>query len=780
VNAGPAGAPVEPFSPGYGPVDLTTCEREPIHVPGAVQPHGVLLAVERGDHRVVVASANAAGFFGRPLPEVLSCSLTDLLGGALSERVREADLLDNLDEVLHARLPLPGGAVEADVVLHVSGERLVVEVEPSPPLSAPVSYRATRGAIARLTGSSGIEGLCARLVREVRVLTGFDRVMAYRFDAQWNGEVVAEDRREDLDPFLGLHYPASDIPAQARRLYTLNWMRLIADVDYVPSPLHPLLDPGTGAPLDLSQSVLRSVSPVHVEYLRNMGVGASMSISLIVDGRLWGLVACHHSGPHRPGYDAQSAAEFLSQTASQLIGERARSQERDGALAAQELLSDIVTAVSASGREPLTTLVEDPRLLRLLDAGGAALWTGHELLTSGRVPSSAHLRRIAALLARADGAPTFTDHLPTLDPRLSEVAPTAAGALRVGIDGTGWLLWVRPERPRVLDWSGDPHHAEIVRVEGSEVRIGPRRSFEKWSEVVRGRSPAWRSWHAATADRLRNQVTGVMLGRSRDQIAIAESLQRAVVLDEAPHVPGVEVLARYRPAEGGQLGGDWWDVLTLEGGRVAVVAGDVAGHGVHAAAAMAQLRTALRAYLLEGHSPASALDRLDTLVSTLLGNHTATALVAVVHPAGDAGAGDGGGTAVGGATIELASAGHLPPLLVSADGTSVVPVPPRPMLGLGFGPTAGLVTENFHASVPPGALLLMYTDGLVERRDAGLDETTVVLAETAARAAAALLPRAGGGMAAVADRLLTAVPGDAGDDTTLVLVRPAPAERGAA
>ncbi|ABS03472.1 SpoIIE family protein phosphatase [Kineococcus radiotolerans] len=783
------GASMQPgsFTPGYGAVDLTTCEREPIHIPGAIQPHGVLLAVERGDHRVVVASANAAGFFGRPLPEVLSSSLADLLGADLTERVRGADLLDNLDEVLHARLPGPGGsagadAVEADVVLHVSGERLVVEIEPSPPHTAPVSYRATRGAIARLAGTRGIEGLCERLVREVRVLTGFDRVMAYRFDAQWNGEVIAEDRREDLDTFLGLHYPASDIPAQARRLYTLNWMRLIADVDYVPSPLHPLLDPGTGAPLDLSHSVLRSVSPIHVEYLKNMGVGASMSISLIVEGRLWGLVACHHySGAHRPGYDAQSAAEFLSQTASQLIGERARSQERDGALAAQELLSDITAAVSASGREPLTTLIEEPRLLQLLDAGGAALWTGHELLTSGQVPPSAQLRRIAALLARADGAPTFTDHLPTLDPGLAEVAQTAAGALRVGIDGTGWLLWLRPERPRLLDWSGDPHHAEITRVEGLEVRISPRKSFEKWSEVVRGRSTTWRSWHAATADRLRTQVTGIMLGRSRGQIAIAESLQRAVVLDEAPHVPGVEVLARYRPAEGSQLGGDWWDVLPLEAGRVAIVVGDVAGHGVHAAAAMAQLRTALRAYLLEGHSPASALDRLDTLVSTLLGNHTATALIAVVHPAGDHA--DGGGVDPGrdpgprvddgAATIELASAGHLPPLLVDAAGTSVVHVPSRPMLGLGFGPTAGLVSESVRAPLPPGAVLLMYTDGLVERRDAGLEETTGVLAETATRAAADLLPRSRGGMAAVADRLLTAVPGDAGDDTTLVLVRPA-------
>ncbi|WP_432536372.1 hypothetical protein [Kineococcus arenarius] len=242
----------EPLAPAHGyvhdAVDLTTCDREPVHVPGAVQPHGVLLAVDRAEHRVVVASANAAGFFGRPPRGILGAALPELLGEEVAARVRGADTAADLDEALHARLDLPTGPVDADVALHVSGDRLLVEVEPLSPDAAPVSYRATRAAIARLAGSSGIDGLCGRLAHEVRALTGFDRVMVYRFDAQWNGEVVAEDRRDDLNAFLGLHYPASDIPAQARRLYTVNWTRLIADVDYVPAPLEPPVDPGTGAP----------------------------------------------------------------------------------------------------------------------------------------------------------------------------------------------------------------------------------------------------------------------------------------------------------------------------------------------------------------------------------------------------------------------------------------------------------------------------------------------------------------------------------------------------
>ncbi|MEZ0166097.1 SpoIIE family protein phosphatase [Kineococcus sp. LSe6-4] len=746
--------------PAYGEVDLTTCESEPIHVPGAIQPHGLLLALDGRDHRVVVASENTAGLLGRAPGSVLGADLAELLGADVAARVLQAQEDDNREEALHARLVLGGAEVDVDVVVHVSGERTVVEVEPVGPDAAPVSYRATRGAIARLAGTSGIEALCRRLAREARTVLGFDRVMVYRFDAQWNGEVVAEDHRPGLEPFLGLRYPASDIPAQARRLYALNWTRLIADAEYRPVRLEPLVDPGTGAPLDLSHSVLRSVSPIHLEYLHNMGVTASMSISLIVDGRLWGLVACHHySGPHRPGYDARSAAEFLGQTASQLVGERARSHERDEALAAQELMSDLLAQVSALGRDPLTSLVEDGRVVDLLGAGGVAVWDGNRLLTAGRVPPWAHVQRIARLLGRADGAVTFTDHLATLDPRLREVAGTASGALRIGLDGNGWMLWLRPEQPETVSWGGDPHEAKTVEVEGSEARISPRKSFEKWQEVVRGRSLPWRPWHASTAERLRSQLTAIMLGRSRDQIAIAESLQRAVVLDEAPEVPGLDVHARYRPAAGGQLGGDWWDLLPLEGGRVAVVVGDVAGHGVHAAAAMAQLRTALRAYLLEGHSPAAALDRLDALVATLNGNHTATALVGVVSP------GDGSGAGAG-AVVELASAGHPPPLLVSAEGASSPAIQTRPVLGLGFGPTHGGPEEVSTLPVPAEAVLLFFSDGLVERRGASLTVTTVQLGQEAARAVAQGLDTA-----QVADRLLTAVPGRAEDDTTLVLAR---------
>ncbi|GAB7189490.1 hypothetical protein NUM3379_01960 [Kineococcus sp. NUM-3379] len=747
----PAGREPAAYAPAYGPVDLTTCDREPIHVPGAVQPHGVLLAVDPATGLVVTASQSCAPLLGVDAAALSGQHLRRALGPAAGAVLARPDGA----EPVRVRLDGAAGRLagqEADVLAHRSGTRLVVEVEPVAGSTGGegVSYRSARAAIARLTATSGVDGLCRRLAAEVRDLTGFDRVMVYRFDAQWNGEVVAEERREDLNSFLGLHYPATDIPAQARRLYTLNWTRLIADVSYRPSPLVPVLDPGTGAPLDLSHSVLRSVSPIHVEYLHNMGVTASMSISLLREGELWGLVACHHyAGPHRPAPDARSAAELLGQVASQLIADRERAEEREATLAAQDLLAGIVADLAAGLRAPAPALLADPRLLRLVGASGAALWDGEELLTAGSVPDRDVLHGIAAALARADGAPASTDSTASLLPGAAAHAGTAAGALRTGLGtGTGhdrWLLWLRPEQVEVVDWGGDPHNKRLAAAEGPQVRLSPRRSFEKWREVVRGRSLPWSRWHAETAERLGNQLNALVLGRVREHVALAESLQRAVIPEAAPHVPGVEVVARYRPAQGSQLGGDWWDALYLPDGRVAFVVGDVAGHGVHAATTMAQLRTALRVYLLEGHPPAASLDRLDRLVAAVFGEHMATAVIAVFDPATGA--------------VELTNAGHTPPVRVGAAGAELLPAPPRPLLGVGMGTATSVAVR-----MAPGDVLLLFTDGLVERRGDSLEETLQVLVRAASAGPA-------GDLAGWADGLLGAVPGAADDDATLLAVR---------
>ncbi len=256
-----------------GPVDdeaLRRCAEEPIAIPGAVQPHGALLAVTEPGLDVVVASANAGQLLGRPVG-----NLAELVPSADLERLR-AGLAGDLTEAGPLRVTVAGA--EVDLVLHRADGLLVTEWEPvaGAEHADAAWHRRLPGVLQRLSAATTIEQLGATLARDVRAVTGFDRVMVYRFDPEWNGEVIAEDRRRDLEPFLGLHYPASDIPAQARALYTTNWMRLIPDAGYRPVPLEPAVHPGTGRPLDLAGSMLRSDSPVHLEYRANMGVAASM------------------------------------------------------------------------------------------------------------------------------------------------------------------------------------------------------------------------------------------------------------------------------------------------------------------------------------------------------------------------------------------------------------------------------------------------------------------------------------------------------------------------
>lgn len=750
-------------TPAYPQADLTTCDREPIHVPGAIQPHGVLLALDATTLQVVVASANTGAMLGVPAEEAIGQDLVALVGvhAAALVEARAAEATPSSEPLVlrpSGPLGLSGADVGAgllqdrDVDAHLtrSGTRLVLELEPLVGSRGTLSYAAARGALGRLAGASTTEEMAARLAAEVRAVLGYDRVMVYRFDAQWNGEVVAEEVREDLNSFHGLHYPATDIPAQARRLYTLNLTRLIADIAYVPVPLVPLLDPATDAPLDLSFARLRSVSPIHVEYLGNMGVSGSMSISLVVDDQLWGLIACHHySGPHRPSQDACAAAELLGQVASQLIAERVRSERREAQLRARTMLAGMVSRITASPRHPLRTLVEDPELLGLMGATGVAVSHDGELFHAGVVPSDDDLVAISAALADKDDYATYTDAVGSLDPALGgrpEIDRVAAGALRIGAERDRWVLWLRPEQEQTVDWGGDPRNKRYAAEEGPEVRLSPRKSFDKWREVVRGRSEQWESWQVEAADALGVHVTGLMLARAREHVLVAESVQRSVVLAESPRFDGLEVAARYLPAATLQMGGDWWDAFEVAPGRVALVLGDVAGHGVDAASAMIQLRTALRAYLYAGVGPAAALDQLDQLMQRLLVDQVATAVVAIVEPTTGA--------------VEITAAGHLPPLLATADGTRDLVVETRALLG--FDDAAPARTTSL--VLEPGQTLVLFSDGLVERRGVDTGERTTVV-----RGLAAYDPD--GDLDAWVERVLAIRDGTEDDDTTVLAVR---------
>ena len=297
-------------TPAFGEADLSNCEREQIHLAGSIQPHGVLLVLREPELVVVQASANAAAFLGLP-GEVVGLTLASItpdLPARLALHLSEP--LDTIPIPIRCTVGLDGK--ELDSLSHrAPGGGLVVELERAGPvvdLETDVS-----ASLDGIVGAASIRALCDETARIFRALTGYDRVMVYHFDEDGHGEVVSEEKRDVLEAFLGNRYPASDIPQIARRLYERNRVRVLVDVQYEPVALAPRLSPFTGEDLDMSLCFMRSTSPIHIQYLKNMGVCATLVVSLIVGGRLWGLVSCHHYEPRSVHFEMRSVCELLAE-----------------------------------------------------------------------------------------------------------------------------------------------------------------------------------------------------------------------------------------------------------------------------------------------------------------------------------------------------------------------------------------------------------------------------------------------------------------------------------
>lgn len=736
-------------APPRGGEDVVSCADEPIRVPGSVQPHGVLLAAEGPDREIVMVSASSADHLGRPPASLLGTRLGDLIGAdALPALVPGEDGMDPRP----VTIALPGGERrEFDALAHHAQDVLVVELEPRT-VEPAAAARRTRTALRALQSAGTVEQLSATLAREIRDITGFDRVMVYRFDREWNGEVVAEDRRTDLEPFLGLHYPASDIPAQARELYRTQWLRSIPDAGYAPSPLEPALLPRTGAPLDLSGSALRSVSPVHLQYLANMGVRASMSVSLIVHGRLWGLIACHHyDGPHYPSPTARTTAEFLGRTASLLLQGKDDEAHYVESLAITAASADLVRGVAASIRDPLRALTDDDAVLHLMDgAGGAAVRIDNELRLVGTTPGARDVVALADLLWPDHSRPVVSHRLARdLPGELTEqVREVASGVLAVRLTAGGsrdFLIWFRPEVLQEVAWAGDPHTKGFESTpEG--LRLTPRASFATWVEQVRGTSEPWEPAQAGAAAALARDVDDLLARRKAEDERVAAALQR-IVLTERPRMPeGYSLEQRYEPSGTDVLGGDWYDVTALPDGRTVLMVGDVAGHGITVAAITAQVRHALRAYLINEGSASLALSKVNELISTLLPGELATAVAAELDPATG--------------EVRLSRAGHLPALHLHDGTADLVGMDTHgAALGVRVGDNSFPETRF---TMEHGDCLLLFSDGLVESRGTAISTS---LDQLRARAL-----EIGCDAAALTDGLLAAAP-DAGDDVTLVVLQ---------
>lgn len=509
--------------------DLSNCEREPIHIPGAIQPHGALLVLDQAGVRVSMVSENVEAQLGLAASAVLGRALSELIEPSSAAEVREVLLDERWEEVNPLRVHAKGKLF--DGIVHRHAGAAILELEPAPPASPPAANHGRhplRLVLKDVQHARSLPRLGQSIVNEVRRLTGFERVMLYRFDADGHGSVEAEAKQVDLEPYLGLHYPASDIPRQARELYLKNWLRIIPDARYRPARILPTLRPDTGAPLDLSHSVLRSVSPIHLEYLANMGVRASMSISLIVKDRLWGLISCaNHSGPRFTPYEQRAACEVLGRLTSLQIAaleDQEATALRAARLGTHEALS-LAMRDQGPNEDVLRGLLECPsELCALVGASGVALVSGGEAASAGRTPSAEHVLGLSAWLSERAGAALFsTASLASLYPAAAEIKDDASGVLSFTLPGEPErrVLWFRPEIVHTVSWGGDPDKPAIAFA-GEGARLHPRRSFELWKQEVRLRSRAWTSSDLEAATELRRRSIELDLERqvSRERKAV--------------------------------------------------------------------------------------------------------------------------------------------------------------------------------------------------------------------------------------------------------------------
>lgn len=504
--------------PKFGEADLDNCAREPIQIPGSIQPHGVLLAVDPATLNVVQAGGETEKLLGLPLADLIGQSLRRQLEPAALQRLESLQMRGQI-------LPRPFfvfqtafGRTPFDVTAHLSGGLLLLELEPQLDVASD-GIEVVQSMLSRLEPHTTLDGLLDAMASEVRAVTGYDRVMVYRFLGDDSGHVVAESRRDEtIDSFLDLHYPASDIPAQARDLYRRNWMRCIPDARYAPLALTPQNNPKTGAPLDLSFSALRSVSPLHLEYLANMGVRSSMSLSIVIGDRLWGLIACHAAKPVYLDSRLRGALELFAQLSSLQLRSQIELKHSDEEVRVRNTLNALIHAMS---RDDLQTALTGarPNLLDFIPAAGVTVRFEGVNFSLGRVPGDDHIDRLIAWLDSNMAEGTYSTHqLVRVYPPAAAFIGSGAGLLALSVSRSprDYVLWFLPEHATAVTWAGNPEKPVEVTDTGS--RLSPRKSFEAWSEMVEGQARPWRPIEIEAANLLRVSILEIVIQRT-DQIA---------------------------------------------------------------------------------------------------------------------------------------------------------------------------------------------------------------------------------------------------------------------
>lgn len=506
-------------------LDFSSCDREPIRTPGGIQAHGFLLALHKGV--IVQVSENVIEHLGKLPGSLLGTSLENAVGHQNAQQLLRSQGKDNSGKLVYLG-PIRLGDRWFDSLMHHHDELDIFDfeqVEAGDEADFQLLYSFLNRFMKALTDTDSVQAMSALAAKEIKQITGYGRVLVYRFDEKGHGNTIAEARDTDYHSYLNQRFPASDIPRQARDLYVANHIRLISNASYRPSGLVPFNNPITGNPVDLTFSTLRSVSPVHLQYMQNMGTGASMSISLIVKGELWGLISCHNTESKFIPFKIRAACEQLGQILALRISSKEENDESQYRLELRRILVSILSHLGQEGDFIDNLTMASPELLQFASASGAAMVFENKVVRFGDAPAEKNIRALVKWLGNYPHDQVFhTDNLANAYPDAASVRSIASGVLALPISRIHphYLIWFRPEVIQTIDWAGSPH----AKTSGAATvhALSPRTSFDVWRETVHGFSIPWRSSEIETAVEFRTALLSLVLERAEQMAELAEEL----------------------------------------------------------------------------------------------------------------------------------------------------------------------------------------------------------------------------------------------------------------
>lgn len=491
--------------------DSDFCGNVPLHLINSIQPYGLLVVLEKSSLQIIQVSENAQDLFGKSTADLLNKNFLSFITENESANLQQKLAYENIRQGIPLTFNFLGAPCLA--IAHFKDKLILLEIEKKDANAVDFSstYHDVKYIVAVLKNAQSTEEVCHIAAKEIKKLSNFDKVIFYSFDQDWNGIVIAEEKEEDMDSYMGLRFPASDVPKQARELYLRNPYRLIPDSSYVPAKLYPTLNPLTFTFTDLTDCNLRGVPAVHLEYLSNMKVGASMSTPIVKDDKLWGLITCHHKKPREVSYDLRNAFELLSTIVSAQLSAKEKERRLLHSSKLDTIQSRLYKQMVAANNFVEGIFQPETTLLELLETQGVALSYQGTLKTAGDVPPDNFIKEINFWLKINNIEKVFhTDSIYHTLGLKAENQTTASGFIAIPIAPSkgDYLLGFRPEIIKTVTWGGNPNDA--IQFEPDKKNYHPRNSFESWKETVRGTSEQWQEGTVAAAEDLQKSILEMM------------------------------------------------------------------------------------------------------------------------------------------------------------------------------------------------------------------------------------------------------------------------------